>query len=194
MLLYFNFRINGEISPNELFGSNCSSFNKLNEKIKNSNLLNPGSGTNGTDNLSLNELREVVLAMIQRKEEIEQKNKTLIENYNEEKLKNKGLSDKTSSLEKESKIVKDNYQSKLQSLEYENNLLKEQLKKYVSAMSMIRSRDESLTNTDSFKEKIPIMPSQKENLHRDYSFEAEQYEKKLIQVSKNKSLKFHVLC
>jgi len=120
--------------------------------------------------------------MIQRKEEIEQKNKTIIENFNEERQKNKGLSEKVSSLEKESKILKDNYQNKLQNLEYENNLLKEQLKKYVSAMSMIRSRDDSLTSTEICKEKIPIMPSQKENLHRDYSFEAEQYEKKLIQV------------
>jgi sorting nexin-29 len=162
----------------------------LNEKIKNSNLLNNGGGSNETDNLSLNELREVVLAMIQRKEEIEQKNKIIIESYNEEKLKSKGLSDKVASLEKESKMLKDNYHGKLQNLEYENNLLKEQLKKYVSAMSMIRSRDDSLVNTEVCKERIPIMPTQKENLHRDYSFEAEQYEKKLIQVNNKFAINF----
>ncbi len=163
-----------------MFG-NYSSFNKLNEKLKNSNLMNSHTSANDAENLSLHELREVVLAMIQRKEEIETKNKNLIEVYNEEKLKNKGLLEKANSLEREAKLVKDTYHSKLQNLEYENNLLKEQLKKYVSAMQMIRSNDEILTNLDT-RDKIPSIPSLKENMHRDYSFEAEQYEKKLIQV------------
>ena len=142
--------------------------------------MNPNNGANDPENLSLNELREVVLAMIQRKEEIEQKNKVLVENYNEEKLKNKGLAEKANILERESKHLKESFQIKLQNLEYENNLLKEQLKKYVSAMQMIRSSDESFANLDI--NKVPTMPALKENLHRDYSFEAEQYEKKLIQV------------
>ena len=149
--------------------------------------MNPSGSSsvaaNETDNLSLNELREVVLAMIHRKEEIESKNKNLIEIYNEEKQKNKGLQEKANNLEKETKHIKESYHGKLQNLEHENNLLKEQLKKYVSAMQMIRSGDEAFSTVDTVnRDKIPNIPSLKENLHRDYSFEAEQYERKLIQV------------
>lgn len=175
------------LSPNDtiFINSAYSNFNRLNDKIKNSNLLNPKASTSlsqSTENLSLVELREVVLAMIHRKEEIEQKMKTLLENYNEEKLKNKGLAEKTQMLESEAKMLKDNYQGKLHNLEYENILLKEQLKKYVSAMQLIRSNDSELVSVSKLGPKVST-PILSDNLPRDYSFEAEQYEKKLIQVA-----------
>lgn len=174
MYLRFN-----ENSPNDVFG--FSSF-KQNENIAFSEqkVINKNCSVSlaETENLSLNELREVVLAMIQRKEELENINLNLNQAYDEEKTKNKGVLDRLIMLEKESKNYKDNYQNKLLNLENENKLLKEQLKKYVSAIQLIRSNDE----INNIKEKIPAIPSPNENVHRDYSFEAEQYEKKLIQV------------
>ena len=137
-----------------------------------------------TENLSLNELREVVLTVIQRKDQMEEVNKNLKDSLEIERSVNKGLEEKVLMLEKESFNTKELFQNKLQSLENENRLLKDQLKKYVSAVQMIRpnnasnDEDKTLSPTRTTSVIPPINP----NLQRDYSYEAEQYEQKLIQV------------
>lgn len=132
-----------------------------------------------TENLTLGELREVVLTMISRKEQSEQANRSLRATLNDELAKSSGLIEKTHLLEKELANVKHFYDNRIQTIENENKLLKDQLKKYVSAVQLMRpigasSSDTSLVN--------PPMPAYNSNIQRDYSYEAEQYEKKLIQV------------
>ncbi len=168
-------------STSNNFGDVSSSEKKTSSRLTNEK----------TENLSLNELREVVLTMIQRKDQMEEINKNLKYSLETERSINKGLEEKAVMLEKESFNTKEMFQSKLQSLENENKLLKEQLKKYVSAVQMMRpvnlSHESQMNakvenNTVSPERNASIIPPINPNLQRDYSFEAEQYEQKLIQV------------
>lgn len=168
-------------STSNNFGDVSSSEKKTSSRLTNEK----------TENLSLNELREVVLTMIQRKDQMEEINKNLKYSLETERSINKGLEEKAVMLEKESFNTKEMFQSKLQSLENENKLLKEQLKKYVSAVQMMRpvnlSHESQMNakvenNTVSSERNASIIPPINPNLQRDYSFEAEQYEQKLIQV------------
>lgn len=124
-----------------------------------------------TENLSLVELRQLTLSMIQRKETYETMNKTLNSKLNEEMSRNALLTEEVKNLEKNSECIKNSLQTKISSLENENRLLKEQLKKYVSAVQMIN------------KSEVNSIPERNENFLKDYSHEAEEYEKKLIQVA-----------
>jgi hypothetical protein len=153
------------------------------------------------ENLSMQELREVVLTMIQRKEQLEEANKTLKDGLGEEKNRNYGLVEELNMIRMEMNNMKQTGDSRMQNLENENKLLKDQLKKYVSAVQMIRSNNTNnnassssdLSSTPSgnglslgdggSEVALPPMPALNQNLQRDYSYEAEQYEKKLIQVS-----------
>jgi sorting nexin-29 len=153
----------------------------LNTKIQSIKKIDQSSNLN--ENLSLSELREVALTMITRKEHIEELNRTLKANLNEQLGKNAGLEEKLGLLEKEMANSKQFYENRLQNVETENKLLKDQLKKYVSAVQLIRNNsNNSNTSAESSSPLIPPMPAVNENLKRDYSYEAEQYEKKLIQV------------
>lgn len=140
---------------------------------------------NSTENLSLSELREVVLTMIQRKDQVEEINKNLKENLNDEIAKNSSLMERNIILEKENSNLKQFYENKVQNLENENKLLKDQLKKYVSAVQMIRSSNTAGNQQieNNSQEIVPAIPALNQNLLRDYSYEAEQYEQKLIQVN-----------
>lgn len=131
-----------------------------------------------TENLSQSELREVVLTMIARKEQSEQANRSLRASLAEEVAKSSGLQEKTVLLEKELANVRHFYDNRIQAIENENKLLKDQLKKYVSAVQLMRPAD----NTSAAAAPMPPMPVLNSNIQRDYSYEAEQYEKKLIQV------------
>lgn len=132
--------------------------------------------SSNTDNLSLAELREVVLTMIGRKEQCEQANRSLRASLNDELAKSSGLLDKVNMLERELANCKHFYDNRIQTIENENKLLKDQLKKYVSAVQLMRPG--AMTNGGD----NPPMPAFNSNIQRDYSYEAEQYEKKLIQV------------
>ncbi len=143
-------------------------------------------GCNEYDGLSLKEMRDFVLTMIQRKEELEAKLKGIDANYKEELQKSKDISDKLGAFEQDTKIKNENYENKIQNLESENRLLKDQLKKYVSAVQMIRSNTIASSSADITEVRSSSMaaaiPAINPNLQRDYSYEAEEYEKKLIQV------------
>lgn len=133
------------------------------------------------EGLTLKEMREFVLTLIQRKDDLEEKYKRLEKNYKEETICNEGLIEKLKLFEEEKKTSFEYFENKNQNLESENKLLKDQLKKYVSAVQMIRSNNNNTTNIPNDTQES--LPAKKENLQRDYSYEAEQYEKKLIQVA-----------
>lgn len=142
------------------------------------------------DNLSMNEMREVTLSMIQRREQLEDQIKKLKEALSDEQIRNAGLLDEITLLRREMVNGKQTNESRIQALESENKLLKDQLKKYVSAVQMIRSNNEpaepvaaSSSGGNALSSFVQPMPAVNQNLQRDYSYEAEQYEKKLIQVA-----------
>ncbi|CAF0886504.1 unnamed protein product [Brachionus calyciflorus] len=126
--------------------------------------------SNQTENLSLSELRQVVLTMIQRKDFYEDMNKSLKQKLTEETNRNSQLTEKINVIGKQTDQIKNNFELRINQLENENRLLKEQLKKYVSAVQLMNKPEISI-------------PEKSEILIRDYSHEAEEYEKKLIQVA-----------
>ena len=71
-------------------------------------------GSNEYDGLSLKEMRDFVLTMIQRKEELEAKLKGIDANYKEELQKSKDISDKLGVFEQDTKIKNENYENKIQ--------------------------------------------------------------------------------
>ena len=168
------------ISPSLLTSSKSVD---LNSNLRSSTII----GGSEYDGLSLKEMRDFVLTMIQRKDELEARYKGLDENYKEELQKSKDYANRLAAFEHETKIKNENYENKIQNLESENRLLKDQLKKYVSAVQMIRSNTIGSSPTDvtgiSSTSMATAIPAVNPNLQRDYSFEAEQYEKILIQVN-----------
>lgn len=136
------------------------------------------------ENLTVSELREVVLTMIARKEQIECMAQALRVALGEETARSSGLGDQVRLLEKELANVRHSYENRIQTIENENKLLKDQLKKYVSAVQLMRPYVAGGDVTVQAQQVAP-MPAANPNLQRDYSYEAEQYEKKLIQVILN---------
>ena len=157
--------------------------NEINNLLKNMITSRSENQINDYDGLTLKEMREFILTLIQRKDDLEEKFKRLEINYKEELTKNEMLEEKLSQFEKEHKTSVDFFENRTQNLESENKLLKDQLKKYVSAVQMIRSNNPSSVSSNlNNSEQISLMPAVNQNLQRDYSYEAEEYEKKLIQV------------
>ena len=143
------------------------------------------------DDMNVSEMRELVLTMIRRKDEVEASYASLRAAHEETSSTNRGLGDKIAMLEREAASERDTMQKRTQMLEQENGLLKEQLKKYVQAVQLIRSSADdygSATATAAAlavagASSLPPIPKLNPMLQRDYSYEAEQYEKKLIQVA-----------
>jgi len=150
------------------------------------NLLNRMSSQNkllDSDGLSLKEMREFVLTLMQRKDDLDERYKRLEDKLKEEVIRNDGLVEKLRELEEEKITSTTHFENRINNLESENKLLKDQLKKYVSAVQLIRSTPNSQTMKSSESLACVSLPTLNESLQRDYSYEAEQYEKKLIQVA-----------
>jgi hypothetical protein len=144
------------------------------------------------ESLSIDELRQLVLTMIQRKDQLTESNQKLTETVNIEQERCRLIYDKLEAQQKDAKLQQEFNETKLKNLENENKLLKDQLKKYVSAVQMIRSNNNNNSNNQSSSKQINetlssvdtfIMPAVNTTLQRDYSYEADQYEAKLIQVA-----------
>ncbi|WAQ96657.1 SNX29-like protein [Mya arenaria] len=73
--------------------------------------------------------------------------------------------------------------AKLLALQKENELLKHQLRKYVNAVQMLRTEGTTVDENLGIKMEDPQPSIPPEKSSTDYSHEAEEYEKKLIQVA-----------
>ncbi|XP_041363151.1 sorting nexin-29-like [Gigantopelta aegis] len=130
------------------------------------------------------DLKQAVIAMMLRKDEVEEQNKTLKGMMDHEMETSTMLRAEIEDM-KVARLARQEMElAKMQALQKENELLKHQLRKYVSAVQMLRTeaankKDESLGI--QLDEPQPVIPPEKPNI--DYSFEASEYEKKLIQVA-----------
>jgi len=133
-----------------------------------------------SSSLSRDDLKQALLSVIERKDELEQQTKSLrslldqeleaVSQINQEMLEKRQKS--------EEKIEK--LESKNAILLRENDLLKHQLKKYVGAVQKLRDGPqayETLAQLDGNKD------SNISKKYIDYHYEASEYEKKLIQVA-----------
>ncbi len=146
--------------------------------------MNSQTRVSDSDGLSMKEMREFVLTLMQRKDDLDERFKRLEAKHKEEMIRNEGLVETLRQMEEEKASSTAYLENRIQNLEGENKLLKDQLKKYVSAVQLIRSAPANPTASSPDKSVVATaLPAVNENLQRDYSYEAEQYEKKLIQVA-----------
>lgn len=135
------------------------------------------------NSMTTTELKEAMIAMMTRKDEVEEQNSSLRALLDSETQRSATLRLEQEELKKSSESRQDRDSQTIKTISRENELLKHQLKKYVNAVQMLRrqgARDEELNgiHLDDIQPAVPPAPSV-----IDYSHEASEYEKKLIQVA-----------
>lgn len=136
-----------------------------------------------SESLSNGDLRHAIIAMMQKKEEADEQNKSLRSLLDREMEMCSGLRVEIEDLKKKHGDKVDKLQIKIQALSRENELLKHQLKKYVGAVQMLKrdggNPNEALASLTG--DSTPAIPEAKPYI--DYHLEATEYERKLIQVA-----------
>ena len=160
-----------------------------------------GDGGNANENvkrdaMSTNELKQAVVAMMVRKDDVEEQNRNLQLILQQEMERSSALRAEIQDTKVQFSLIQEKEAAKYQSLQKENDLLKHQLKRYVNAVQMLRaegSQDDNIQLGVPTEEPQPNIPPVKSNI--DYSHEASEYEKKLIQVAEmHVSFQFSCLC
>ncbi|XP_067672331.1 sorting nexin-29-like isoform X2 [Haliotis asinina] len=129
------------------------------------------------------DLKQAVVAMMLRKDEVEEQNKSVKAMLEHEMETSSMLRAEIEELKLQQQSRQEMDLAKIQALQKENELLKHQLRKYVNAVQLLRTE---AVNKDanlgvSLEEPQPSIPPEKPMI--DYSYEASEYEKKLIQVA-----------
>lgn len=130
------------------------------------------------------ELRQAVVAMMIRKDEVEEQNQSLQALVEQEMDTSSMLRADIAELKHEHSQRDEADKAKISKLQNENELLKHQLKKYVNAVQLLRTEGAN-KEADGLGIKLdepqPTIPPPKPAI--DYSHEASEYEQKLIQVA-----------
>uniref|UniRef100_A0A2C9K6S7 Sorting nexin-29 n=1 Tax=Biomphalaria glabrata TaxID=6526 RepID=A0A2C9K6S7_BIOGL len=133
--------------------------------------------------MSHEELKQAVVAMMLRKDSVEDQNRKIEGMLQHEMETSSTLRAEIEEMKMQHSARQEKEQAKILALQKENELLKHQLKKYVSAVQMLRT--EGINKEDNLgihlEEPQPSIPPPKPIV--DYSHEASEYERKLIQVA-----------
>uniref|UniRef100_A0AAQ5ZE82 Sorting nexin 29 n=1 Tax=Amphiprion ocellaris TaxID=80972 RepID=A0AAQ5ZE82_AMPOC len=143
-----------------------------------SNVL-PTSGL--PESMTVVELRQAIVAMMNRKDELEEQNTSLRSLLDGEMEHSAGLRQETDLLKKRLAELEERHSAKVQALARENEVLKVQLKKYVGAVQMLkREGSQALSVLRSSEEQAPVPQSK---FMGDIEELAASYERKLIEVA-----------
>uniref|UniRef100_A0A3B4ZVC2 Sorting nexin 29 n=1 Tax=Stegastes partitus TaxID=144197 RepID=A0A3B4ZVC2_9TELE len=130
------------------------------------------------------ELRQAIVAMMNRKDELEEQNTSLRSLLDGEMEHSAGLRQETDLLKKRLAELEERHSAKVQALARENEVLKVQLKKYVGAVQMLKREgsqgNDALSVLRSSEEQAPV-PQNK--FMGDIEELAASYERKLIEVA-----------
>uniref|UniRef100_A0A8C9XIX5 Sorting nexin 29 n=1 Tax=Sander lucioperca TaxID=283035 RepID=A0A8C9XIX5_SANLU len=133
------------------------------------------------ESMTVVELRQAIVAMMNRKDELEEQNASLRSLLDGEMEHSAGLRQETDLLKRKLAELEERHTAKVQALARENEVLKVQLKKYVGAVQMLkREGSQALSVLRSSEEKAPI-PQNK--FMGDIEELAASYERKLIEVA-----------
>ncbi|XP_076458398.1 sorting nexin-29-like [Babylonia areolata] len=130
------------------------------------------------------ELRQAVVAMMVRKDEVEQQNRSLQAVLEKEMDTTSMLRADITELQQSAAQQREADRVRVEKLQKENDLLKHQLKKYVNAVQLLRTEGASKKDDElgiHLDDMQPSIPPPKSTI--DYSHEASEYEQKLIQVA-----------
>ncbi|RUS75308.1 hypothetical protein EGW08_016929 [Elysia chlorotica] len=143
-----------------------------------------GDGGSFTDGTSQDELKQAIVHMMLRKESVTEQNKKLEGMLQREMDISSTLRAELEQMKVHHTALHEKDSAHITALQKENELLKHQLKKYVSAVQMLRTEG-AASQDDSLGIRLdqpqPSIPPPKELI--DYSHEASEYERKLIQVA-----------
>ncbi|XP_068610992.1 sorting nexin-29 [Brachionichthys hirsutus] len=136
------------------------------------------------ESMTVVELRQAIMAMMNRKDELEEQNTSLRSLLDGEMEHSAGLRLESDLLKKKLAELEERHTAKVQALARENEVLKVQLKKYVGAVQMLKregSQDnDALSMMQSSEDQIPV-PQNK--FMGDVEELASSYERKLIEVA-----------
>ncbi|XP_008295904.1 sorting nexin-29 [Stegastes partitus] len=136
------------------------------------------------ESMTVVELRQAIVAMMNRKDELEEQNTSLRSLLDGEMEHSAGLRQETDLLKKRLAELEERHSAKVQALARENEVLKVQLKKYVGAVQMLKREgsqgNDALSVLRSSEEQAPV-PQNK--FMGDIEELAASYERKLIEVA-----------
>ncbi|KAG8432943.1 hypothetical protein GDO86_017272, partial [Hymenochirus boettgeri] len=136
--------------------------------------------TPGPESMTVHELQQVVLLMVNRKDELEEKNTSLRNLLDAEMEHSSALRLEIDNLKRKASEQEERHAAKIQALARENEVLKVQLKKYVGAVQMLK-RD---GQTDAPNQRnIDAEPTPEVKSVVDNEELANSYERKLIEVA-----------
>ncbi|XP_052779729.1 sorting nexin-29-like [Mya arenaria] len=135
------------------------------------------------DKMSTEELKKAVVSMMLRKDEVEEQNKIMKQMLEQEMETSSLLRAEIEDMKHQADVRQEKEAAKLLALQKENELLKHQLRKYVNAVQMLRTEGTTVDENLGIKMEDPQPSIPPEKSSTDYSHEAEEYEKKLIQVA-----------
>ncbi|GAB6022887.1 hypothetical protein CHUAL_006984 [Chamberlinius hualienensis] len=149
----------------------------------------PGQGQNvigilnKTEDLTADDLKQALLSVMQKKDELEEQNCSLRSLLEKEMELSASLRVENDNMKTKYQDTLSKLQSRLQTVSRENELLKHQLKKYIGAVQVLkRNGTEAHEALACLNRESSLGMSDRHNFH-DYHFEATEYEKKLIQVA-----------
>ncbi|XP_041829834.1 sorting nexin-29 isoform X2 [Melanotaenia boesemani] len=136
------------------------------------------------ESMTVVELRQAIVAMMNRKDELEEQNASLRSLLDGEMEHSAGLRQETDLQKKKLAELEERHAAKVQALARENEVLKVQLKKYVGAVQMLKREggqgNDALTVLRSSEEQTPVQQSK---FMGDIEELASSYERKLIEVA-----------
>lgn len=136
------------------------------------------------ESMTVVELRQAIVAMMNRKDELEEQNTSLRSLLDGEMEHSAGLRQETDLLKKKLAELEERHSAKVQALARENEVLKVQLKKYVGAVQMLKREgsqgNDALSVLPSSEDQAPV-PQNK--FMGDIEELAASYERKLIEVA-----------
>uniref|UniRef100_A0A1A7WX64 Sorting nexin 29 n=2 Tax=Iconisemion striatum TaxID=60296 RepID=A0A1A7WX64_9TELE len=142
----------------------------------------PTSGLPET--MTVVELRQAIVAMMNRKDELEEQNTSLRSLLDGEMEHSAGLRQETDLQKKKLLELEERHAAKVQALARENEVLKVQLKKYVGAVQMLKREgsqgSDALSVLQSSEDQAPVLQNR---FMGDVEELAASYERKLIEVA-----------
>ncbi|NWW34123.1 SNX29 protein, partial [Panurus biarmicus] len=135
------------------------------------------------ESMTINELRQAIVAMMNRKDELEEQNRSLRSLLDAEMEHSAALRQEVENCRRKVAEQEERHAAKVQALARENEVLKVQLKKYVGAVQMLRREGQTvevLPNIWSTDGEFTI-PEQKQAENNEEL--ASSYERKLIEVA-----------
>ncbi|XP_047673693.1 sorting nexin-29 [Tachysurus fulvidraco] len=136
------------------------------------------------DSMTMAELRQAIVAMMNRKDELTEQNTSLRSLLDGEMEHSAGLRLEVDSLKKKLSDLEERHTAKVQALGRENEVLKVQLKKYVGAVQMLkREGNQSIDSLPTLRNCEGSAPAVQHRSVADVEELAASYERKLIEVA-----------